>query len=135
MRRTTTEDMGIIATILTMMNKWKTMNKIISHAEFTMKEWIIAVDSLEKGNIGSKGIKADGSKGADEETMTFVHEIFNLIIEQGSMTPSSWKRPMITVIYTREDPTTPENHRPICSFPVLYNTRMDLGKSRRRIIF
>ena len=42
------------------------------------------------------------------------------IIKQDSMTPSSRKNVMITVIYKKGDPTKPENYRPICTLPVLY---------------
>ena len=65
-----------------------------------MKEVIISIDSLQKGkSADSKGIKAEDLKGADEETTKLIHEVFNLIINQDSMTPSSWKRVMVTVIF------------------------------------
>ena len=58
-----------------------------------MKELMIAIDSLKKGrSADSKGIKAEDVKGADEETRTMIHEIFDLIIKQNSMAPSSWKQ-------------------------------------------
>ena len=67
-----------------------------------MKELSVANDSLKKGkSADSKGIKAEDLKGADEETTKMIHEIFNLIIKQNSMTPSSWTKVMITVIYAK----------------------------------
>ena len=36
------------------------------------------------------------------------------------MTPSSWKKAMITVIYKKGEVTNPENYRPICGFQQLY---------------
>ena len=89
--------------------------------EFTMKELSIVIDSLKNGkSADSKGIKAKDLKGADEETTKMRHEIFNLIIKQISMTPSSWKKVMITVMYKTGDVTKPENYRPTCSLPQLY---------------
>ena len=59
------------------------------------KELMIALNSLKKRKTAdSKGIKA-----ADPETITMVHEIFNMIIKRNSMVPNSWKKAMITVIY------------------------------------
>ena len=41
---------------------------------------MIAIDSLKKEeSADNKGIKTEDIKGADEETITVVHEIFNLI--------------------------------------------------------
>ena len=61
--------------------------------KFTMKELIIAIDSLIKGrSADSEGIKAEDLKGVGEETTKMTHDVFNLIIKQDSMTPSSWKR-------------------------------------------
>ena len=76
---------------------------------------MIAIGSLKKGeSADSKGIKAEDIEGADEETITMIHEIFNLIIKQNTMAPSSWRKVMITVIYKNGDATNTENYRPIC---------------------
>ena len=53
----------------------------------------IAIHRLKKGkSADSEGIKAEGIKGADEETITMIHQIYKLIIKQNSMAPSSWKK-------------------------------------------
>ena len=58
--------------------------------EFTVKE---------KGKSAvSKGIKAEDLKGADKDTTKMTHEIFNMIMKN-SISPSSWKKVMVTVIY------------------------------------
>ena len=67
-----------------------------------MKELCIAIDGLKKGkSADSKGIKAENLKGDDEETTKMMHEIFNLIINQNCMTPTSWKRVRVTVIFKK----------------------------------
>ena len=61
--------------------------------EYTRKELMIAIDSLTKGtSADSNGIKAEHIQGADEETITMIHEIFNLIIKNNSMAPNSWRK-------------------------------------------
>ena len=63
---------------------------------------MIAIDSLKKGkSADSTGSKAEDIKGADEETITMIHEIFNLIIKQKSMAPSSWK--ILSQLSTRKE--------------------------------
>ena len=60
--------------------------------EFTRIELMIAIDSLKKGkSADSRGIKAADIKGADEETITMIQEIFNLIIEQNPWLPAHGK--------------------------------------------
>ena len=91
-----------------------------------MKELIIAIDSLQKGtSADSKEIKAEDRKGADEETVKMIHEVFNLIIKQDSLNPSSWKKVMVMVIYKKRGP---DNIRKlpnaIQAFPtMIYNRR------------
>ena len=122
MRRTAAGDLRIIATMLTMMKTLKAMNKTHHIPEFTVKELIVAIDSLQKGKwADSKDIKAGDLKGVDEETTKLIHVFFNLIIKQDSITPRSWKNVMITVICKNKgDPTKEENCRPICTLPMLY---------------
>ena len=89
--------------------------------QLTMKELMIAIDSLKKGkSADSKGIKAEDLKRADEETTKMKHEIFSLIIKQNSITPSAWKKGVISVIFKEGDGANPENYRPICGLPQLY---------------
>ena len=96
-----------------------------------MREQMIAMDSLTKGeSADSKGINAEDIKGADEETITVLHEIFNLITKQNSTAPSSWKKGMITVIYKKRDATNPENCRPICGLPQLHKLFSTMPHSR-----
>ena len=97
--------------------------------EFTMKELSFATDSHKAGKSSDiKGTKAEDLKGGDEETANIIHEIFILIIKQNSMTPSSWKKVMVTVIYQKGDATKQGNCKPICSLhyscfsPPLYTT-------------
>ena len=93
--------------------------------EFLLKELSSAIDSLKRGkSTDSTGIRVEDLKAAHEEATKMIHEVFNLIVKQNSMTnsmtPSSWKTVMVTVIYKIGDPTKPENYRPICSVPMLH---------------
>ena len=53
-------------------------------------------------SVGSKGVKARDLKWTDEETTEWMRGIINVIIKQDSMTPSSWKKVTIKVLYTRK---------------------------------
>ena len=78
----------------------------------------MVIDGVKKReSADNKGITAEDLEGADEETTTMIHEVFNLIIKQDSMTHSSWKKVMITVIYKKGDP---ENCGPFRPHPQLY---------------
>ena len=93
--------------------------------EFLLKELSSAIDSLKRGkSTDSTGIRVEDLKAAHEEATKMIHEVFNLIVKQNSMTnpmtPSSWKNSYVTVIYKIGDPTKPENYRPICSVPMLH---------------
>ena len=75
-----------------------------------MKELIVAIDRHKKENQQTtEESKREDFKGVDEETTNLTHEVFNLIIKQDSMTPSSWKKVMITVIYNKGKPRKPKN--------------------------
>ena len=56
----------------------------------------------KRKSVGSKGIKARDLKWTDEETTEWMRGIINVIIKQDSMTPSSWKKVTIKVLYTKK---------------------------------
>ena len=75
----------------------------------------------KKKSVGSKGVKARDLKWTDEETTEWMCGIINVVIKQDSMTPSSWKKVTIKVLYTKKsDPMNPENDRTCCILPTLY---------------
>ena len=63
----------------------------------------LEITRLKKGNLwASKGVKARDLKWTDEKTTEWMRCIINVIIKQDSMTPSSWKKVTIKVLYTRK---------------------------------
>ena len=77
--RTAKQDLKALVTILTMYEDDEQDRHIL---EFTRKELMIAITVSRNNSADSKGIKAYDIKGADEETTTMIHEIFNLIIKK-----------------------------------------------------
>ena len=56
----------------------------------------------KRKSVGSKGIKARDLKETDEETTELMRDVINVIIKQGSTTPSSWKKVMVKVLYKQK---------------------------------
>ena len=74
-----------------------------SEEENTKKSPKIRIHQAQKRkSVGSKGIKARDLKETDEETTELMRDVMNVIIKQGSTTPSSWKKVMVKVLYKQK---------------------------------
>ena len=60
--------------------------------------------------LTAKGITAEDLKEADDETIELMQDIFNMIIKQNSLTPSTWKKVMLNVIFKKGEPTRLESY-------------------------
>ena len=88
-RSTAKQDLKTLVTILTVILKTMTKTDV---QEFTMKELMIAIDSLKKKEIsGQQGKRSRIYQMELTNKQKMIHQIFNLIIKQNSMAPKSWK--------------------------------------------
>ena len=86
---------------------------------FTKRELQHAIDCLKKGTAGgTKGIKAEDHKECSDDTKEIKSGIFNEMIKQECMAPSSWKNDAERHLH-KGDATKPEYYRPICTLPTL----------------
>ena len=89
--------------------------------EFTRKEFTVCNRQSPKMEIGGKrGNQSRRYQRSWRKDILVVHELFNLIVKQNSITPSSWKKAVIQVIYKKGDGAKPENHRPFCGLQQHY---------------
>ena len=54
-----------------------------------------------------------------------MRNVFSEIINQENMTPESWKKVVIKVIFNMGDATRPENHRPTCTLFIVARSVFD----------
>ena len=89
--------------------------------EFTRKELTVCNRQSPKMEIGGqRGNQSRRYQRSWRKDILVVHELFNLIVKQNSITPSSWKKAVISVIYKKGDGANQENYRPICGLQQLF---------------
>ena len=79
--------------------------------EFTTDEIQKAIKTLKKGKAAdAKGVNAEMLMNCDEETKELTRDTFNMIIEQNTQTPSTWKEATTKVIHKKGESTQPRLH-------------------------
>ena len=89
--------------------------------EFTRKEFTVCNRQSPKMEIGGqRGNQSRRYQRSWRKDILVVHELFNSIVKLNYITPSSWKKAVIQVIYKKGDGAKPENHRPFCGLQQHY---------------
>ena len=88
---------------------------------FTMQELTAALKKLKSGKSSdSSGIVAEMLKFGGQSLRTIILELFNDITKSDALSPDSWKKSRLTVIFKKNDPKLVSNYRPIAIIPILY---------------
>jgi len=52
--------------------------------------------------------------------MGYIANLLNDVLRDDLLPPAEWKKSRIIILYKKDDPTLPENYRPITLLPILY---------------
>ena len=83
------------------------------NSTFDIPEIQCAVDRLKNGRAAdTKGIRAEMLKNCDTDTKELICDTSNMVIDQETQPPLTWKQTTSKVTYNKGDPTEPTSYVP-----------------------
>jgi hypothetical protein len=76
--------------------------------------------SKPRKSADESGLVAELLREGSDSLVAAIASIFTAALQPNAVLPEHWKRMTIKVLYKKGHPKLPENYRPICIIPILY---------------